>query len=169
MGSTAARLALIVVIAGLSACGFSLRGGDALSGYDSLQLALAEPNGEFARLLLRSLDSSGVSTDIVAVDSASPDSPLLGVGAERVASRPVTVNPRARAAQYEIRLSVDILLRQGDNELIPLETLSQERTYFEDIENIAGNQEEVQIITAEMRRELANQLLRRLQAARPRQ
>lgn len=169
MASTVARLALLVMITVLSACGFSLRGGDALSGYESLQLALVEPNGEFARLLLRSLDTSGVRADIVEVDAADPAIPLLGIGAERAASRPVTVNPRARAAQYEIRLSVDILLRQGDNELIPLETLSQERTYFEDIENIAGNQEEVQIITAEMRRELANQLLRRLQAVRPRQ
>ena len=79
-------------------------------------------------------------------------------------SRPVTVNPRARAAQYELRLSINIALAQADAMLIDTETLFVERSYFEDIENISGNQEEIELITAEMRRELVNQLMRRLEA-----
>lgn len=169
MGTAAARLALLTLLCGLSACGFSLRSGATLGGYESLQLVLADPNGEFARQLRRGLDTSGVQTEVVDMQSADAETPVLGVSAERIASRPITVNPRARAAQYEIRLSVDIVLQQGDNELIAMETLSLERSYLEDIENIAGNQEEVQIITTEMRRELINQLMRRLQAAQTRQ
>ena len=80
-------------------------------------------------------------------------------------NRPVTFNPRARTAQQEIRLSITILFEQGEQMLIRPETLSVERTYFEDVENIAGNQEEVVIIRAEMRGELVNQIMRRLEAA----
>jgi outer membrane lipopolysaccharide assembly protein LptE/RlpB len=74
------------------------------------------------------------------------------------------VNPRARAAQYEMRLSINIALGNAERYLISPETLMVERIYFEDIANIAGTQEEVEIITAEMRRELVNQLMRRLEA-----
>ena len=89
---------------------------------------------------------------------------LLLVSNERIVSRPITVNPRARAAQYEMRLSINIALGSAEEYLIFPETLMVERIYFEDIANIAGTQEEVEIITAEMRRELVNQLMRRLEA-----
>ena len=64
-----------------------------------------------------------------------------------------------------MRLSIQISFEQGEQTLIRPETLYVERTYFEDLENIAGNQEEVEIIRNEMRRELVNQVMRRLQAA----
>jgi len=63
-----------------------------------------------------------------------------------------------------MRLSINIALGSAEEYLIFPETLMVERIYFEDIANIAGTQEEVEIITAEMRRELVNQLMRRLEA-----
>lgn len=145
----------------LVSCGFALRGTDSIAaGYDSLVLDMDQPNGEFARLLRRSLDVANVN-----VENSRTASPVLTVRNERSVSRPVSINPRARAAQYEIRLSVDIALIQNEQELVPPQTILVERTYFEDIANIAGNQDEVEIITAEMRRDLVNQLLRRLQAS----
>ena len=89
---------------------------------------------------------------------------MLAVSDEQVSARPVTVNSRARAAQYEMRLSITIVLGQSNQLLIEPETLFIDRTYFEDIENIAGNREEVEIIAQEMRRELVNQVMRRLEA-----
>lgn len=149
----------------LAGCGYSLRGVDSLDGFDTLALNLQEPGSDLSRLLRRSLESAGVEI-IQETDSiAATDRPTLNVGNERVASRPVSVNTRARAAQYEIRVSVDILLTRGEQTPIPQQTLTVERSYLEDIENIAGSQEEVEIITTEMRRELVNQLIRRLEAA----
>jgi len=160
------RLLLGVWILSLSACGFALRGGDVISSqFSSIQLISQQPNSEFSRLLRRSLDVSDVAVDLVESIEPVAGQALLSIGDERVVSRPVTVNPRARAAQYEMRLSVEIALGRGDQILIEPETLFVERTYFEDIENISGNREEVEIIAAEMRRELVNQLMRRLQAA----
>ena len=152
----------------LSACGFALRGSGVLSSkYDRIQLNLTQPNGEFSRLLRRSLEVAAVETVVSPANAQATEAalPVLQVGAEQVASRPVTVNPRARAAQYELRVSIDIAMAQQQRVLIDPETLFVERVYFEDIENISGNQEEVEIITAEMRRELVNQLMRRLEAS----
>ena len=161
---TVSRLLILSCISViLSSCGFSLRGSDVLSSkFQVIQLDMEQPNSEFSRLLRRSLEVADVT--IEALLPTNSDSPVLLVSNERIVSRPITVNPRARAAQYEMRLSINIALDRAEKTLIPPETLMVERIYFEDIANIAGTQEEVEIITAEMRRELVNQLMRRLEA-----
>ena len=152
---------LITLLLTLSSCGFSLRGSDALAAqFSTLSLDLEQANSELSRQLRRSLDVAEVA---ISRDGGG-DIPTLSLRNERVISRPVSVNPRARAAQYEIRLSVDISLLQGQSILIDQETLQIQRSYYEDIENIAGNQEEIAIITAEMRRDLVNLVIRRLEA-----
>ena len=160
------RLSLITSLAIiLSACGFSLRGSDVLSSkFDTLQLNSQQPNSEFSRLLRRSLEIADVSVEAVLIENLDSEVPILAISNEQVISRPVTVNPRARAAQYELRLSINVALGRANDFLIDPEILFVERTYFEDIENISGNQEEIELITAEMRRELVNQLMRRLEA-----
>ena len=146
-----------------------MRGNELInSRFSELQLNLSQPNSEFSRMLRRSLDAAEVSTELVdsleELDLTSPVA-VLAIGDEQISNRPVTVNARARAAQYEMRLSVTIALGQANEMLIEPETLFVDRTYFEDIENLAGNREEVEIIAAEMRRELVNQLMRRLESA----
>ena len=150
----------------LNSCGFSLRGSDVLSSkFQVIQLDIEQPNSELSRLLRRSLEVADVT--IEALRLTNSDAPVLVVSNEQRVSRPITVNSRARAAQYQMRLSINIALGSSDKTLIPPQTLMVERIYFEDIANIAGTQEEVEIITAEMRRELVNQLMRRLEAVEP--
>jgi len=156
-------LALVICLIS-SSCGYSLRSSDVLSSkFTSVQLSIQQPNSEFARLLDRSLQVASVTTTAGALDT-STDTPILAISNEASESRPITVNPRARAAQYELRLSITMAFGLGDEMLIDAETLFVERIYFEDIENINGNQEEIEIITTEMRRELVNQLMRRLES-----
>ena len=152
----------------LSSCGFSLRGSDVLStNFSELQFYTEQPNSELARLLRRSLDSAEVNVTLVNLGEAGSNVALLGIANEQLVSRPVTINPRARAAQIELRLSVDMGLLLGQQTLLEPETLFVERTYFQDVENISGNQEEAEIISAEMRRELINQIMRRIAAINP--
>ena len=152
----------------LSSCGFSLRGSEVFStNFSELQLYSEQPNSELARLLGRSLESAEVNITLVNLDEVESNIALLGIANEKLVSRPVTINPRARAAQVELRLSVDMGLLLGKQALLEPETLFVERTYFQDVENISGNQEEVEIISAEMRRELINQMMRRLVATNP--
>lgn len=164
MGKPAYRLVILILALALQSCGFALRGSDAISAnFSALALDLQQPQSQFSRLLTRSLEMADVDINS-RLDGSGDALPILAVANERVSNRPVTINPRARAAQVEIRLSVDISLTRGELDLIPAETLLVDRVYFQDIENIAGNQEEVQIITAELRRELVNQLMRRLES-----
>ena len=159
------RLTLPILLAVLlSSCGFSLRGTEVLSSqFQQLRLNLLQPNSEFGRLLSRSLSNAGVEIELVNTLDADENSLLLLVSNEQVNRRAITINPRARAAQYELQLSVNITLGRGEELLIAPEQLIVEDIYFEDIENISGTQEEVEIITTEMRRELVNQLMRRLE------
>ena len=161
-----AIISFFVFIIALNQCGFTLRSNEVISSrFNSIQLNLQPPNSELSRLLRRRLDIAGVETQLLTTNSPDFNQPILVISDEQITSRPVTFNPRARTAQQEMRLSITILFEQGEQMLIRPETLSVERTYFEDVENIAGNQEEVVIIRAEMRGELVNQIMRRLEAA----
>ncbi|MDG2250950.1 MAG: hypothetical protein P8N11_08940 [Gammaproteobacteria bacterium] len=160
---------LIIISLSLVTCGFSLRGNELInSRFNNIQLSLSQPNSEFSRMLRRNLNVAEVSTEVISTSEEiglASSIPVLTIGDEQISNRPVTVNARARAAQYEMRLSITIALGQADEMLIEPETLFIDRTYFEDIENLTGNREEVEIIATEMRRELVNQLIRRLEAA----
>ncbi|MFT6092783.1 MAG: LPS-assembly lipoprotein [Pseudohongiellaceae bacterium] len=162
------NLVISTCLLSLSGCGFTLRGNDSFTAQlTNLQLSLEQPNSEFSRLLRSNLDAAGVTINLIeSIGTAESESDiaLLLITDEQVVSRPVTVNARARAAQYELRMSITIALGQSARYLIEPESLVVQRIYFEDIENISGNREEVEIISAEMRRELVNQLMRRLQA-----
>ena len=161
-------LALTMLSLALGSCGFSLRGSEALSAnFGELQFYSEQPNSELARLLRRSLDGADVNVTLVNLDEAESNIVLLGIANEQLSNRPVTINSRARAAQIELRLSVDMALMLDEQLLLEPETLFVERTYFQDVENISGNQEEAEIISAEMRRELINQMMRRLAAIDP--
>ena len=159
-------ITFFVFVITLNQCAFTLRSNEVISSrFNSIQLNLQPPNSELSRLLRRRLDISGVETQLLTTNSPNFNQPVLVISDEQMTNRPVTFNPRARTAQQEIRLSITILFEQGEQMLIRPETLFVERTYFEDVENIAGNQEEVVIISAEMRGELVNQIMRRLEAA----
>ena len=45
------------------------------------------------------------------------------------------------------------------------EALFVDRIFFEDIQNITGNQEEIRIISSEMRQDLVSQVIRRIESA----
>ena len=66
-----------------------------------------------------------------------------------------------------MNLGVTISLVQNGQTLIAQENLVLQRVYFEDTNNITGTLAETEVIQAEMRRELVNRLLRRLEAAEP--
>ena len=164
MNSLLRITALVLLLLAMNSCGYSLRGSDSLaSKIQSVQLNLEQPNSELSRLLLRSLESAGVTVDVVASEY-SDTSPVLMISNEQVISRPVSINARSRAAQYELRMSVTLAMGNTEGYLIEPEQLIVQRVYFEDIENISGNREEVEIISVEMRRELVLQLMRRLES-----
>lgn len=160
--------ALVILLGFLTSCGYSLRTNQLIEGsLDTIHLTLSQPNSEFSRILRRNLELADVKV-INSIESQQAHSNLtheLSIGGEEISTRPITINSRARAAQYEMRLSIEITLRVNETFLIESEALFVDRIYFEDIENITGNQEEIRIITSEMRQNLVSQVMRRLESA----
>ena len=150
-----------------SGCGYQLRGSDsgagAASGFSDLRLQMPQSEADFARLLRRQLASSGFILH-EADDAAAADFPLLSIGGEAFSGRPASTTVLARAAQVTLRLSIRINLADGSESLINAETLTVERTHYQDLRNIAGNREEAELLRGEMRAELMAQILRRLEA-----
>lgn len=160
--------ALVILLGFLTSCGYSLRTNQLIEGsLDTIHLTLSQPNSEFSRILRRNLELADVKV-INSIESQQAHSNLtheLSIGGEEISTRPITINSRARAAQYEMRLSIEITLRVNETFLIESEALFVDRIYFEDIENITGNQEEIRIIISEMRQNLVSQVMRRLESA----
>lgn len=146
-------------------CGYELRGSGVLAPqFTDLRLQLPESEPEFAGELLRGLQTAGIGVhDADAADAR--DFPLLAIGPEQFSGRPASTTVQARAAQITLQLAVRANLTDGQNVWIDRETLSVERTYYQDLRNIAGNREEAELLREEMRRELVAQLMRRLEAA----
>ena len=160
--------ALVILLGFLTSCGYSLRTNQLIEGsLDTIHLTFSQPNSEFSQILRRNLELADVKV-INSMESQQAHSNLtheLSIGGEEISTRPITINSRARAAQYEMRLSIEITLRVNETFLIESEALFVDRIYFEDIENITGTQEEIGIIISEMRQNLVSQVMRRLESA----
>lgn len=157
----ALRLALCTtLLILLSACGFALRGSAQLpAALNTLQVLSVDANSELLREVTRALRNSGVSVVDTATDYR------LGLGREADSERTLSVNSNARAGEYELELSVLFQLSGGGTTVLGPETLSTTRVYLSDPENAVAKSEEAELIRQEMRRELAQQILNRLQAS----
>ena len=144
----------------LGGCGFTLRGSaDIPVALQTLQVESPNPDSEVVREVRRMLRNNRVTL----TEAASENTWRLGIGNEETSERVLSVNAAARAGEYEITMSVAAQLRRGTQTIGP-ETLSVSRVYLADPESAVAKNEEAQLIRTEMRRELAQQILRRLQS-----
>lgn len=151
---------MLLMLSMLSACGFALRGSASLpAALQTLQVVSVDANSDLMREVNRALRSSGVTV----VDTAA--NYRLGLGRETGVERTLSVNSNARAGEYELELSVLFQLSQGGTTVLGPETIALSRVYLSDPENAVAKSEEAELIHQEMRRELAQQLIRRLQSA----
>ncbi|MFM1895238.1 MAG: hypothetical protein RLZZ385_312 [Pseudomonadota bacterium] len=158
-------LLLTLILLVLAGCGFSLREADSVAlGLPVVQLNLQQPNSDLSRQLRRELAVAGVSFSTADGIDTQADVPVLSVSDEQFSRRAVTVNPRARAAQYELLLTVSVTVHWQGRAVLGPETLATERLFYESIETITGNLEEMQTLQADMQHDLLSQLLHRLAA-----
>ena len=144
----------------LSGCGFALRGSaDLPAALQTMIVAGEEENGELLQEVRRALRNSGVT--IVEADSPY----VLRIGRETSGERVVSVNSNARAGEYELEMNLLFQLSQGGTAVLGPDTVSLSRVDLTDPENAVAKEEEAELIRSELRRELAQQLLRRLQVA----
>lgn len=142
----------------LSNCGFQLRGSEqAAMPMDTL--ALTYPGGRYplADMLRDALVARNVE-----VPADTGDHLHLQLSAERLNRRALTLNNRGGAGQYELILQVDAYVLVAGQLIAGPETLEVTGSFYEDTANISGSNNGVEQTLDDMRRELADQIVRRL-------
>ncbi|WP_207272161.1 LPS assembly lipoprotein LptE, partial [Pseudomonas sp. GW460-12-10-14-TSB1] len=147
----------------LSACGFQLRGtGTTELAIKELDLSARNAYGETVTQLRQVLQSSGVK-----VYAGAPYKLVLT--REQESQRSLSYAGAGRSAEYEMTtvLNYDI---QGQNNLTLLsDKLQVQKVYIHDGNNLVGSDQESLEVRKEMRRDLVQNMMLRLQLLTPTQ
>jgi len=156
------QLLMLLSLAVLTACGFQLRGEARLpEAMSTTWLDVPDANSVFVRELALRLEADGVGV----VDRAEAGAAVLRISRERLRSEPLTISGQARVREFVLVFELDFTLLDADGEtLVPLETLRLTREYSFDEQAILAATREEEFLRADLRRAMASQLLRRLEA-----
>ncbi|MEP9320790.1 LPS assembly lipoprotein LptE [Pseudomonas sp. LABIM340] len=156
-------LALIGLASVLSACGFQLRGlGDTNFALKEIDVSARNAYGDTVTQLKQVLEGSGVK-----VVSRAPYHLILA--REEVTQRSVSYTSSARSAENELTNTLSYEIRGTDNLLLLANQVQVRKVYVQDENNLIGSDQEAQQIRAEMRRDLVQQMVTRLQMITPAQ
>ncbi|KNX76391.1 lipoprotein [Pseudomonas sp. 250J] len=145
----------------LSACGFQLRGtGTNELSIKELDLSARNLYGPTVMQLRRTLESSNVK-----VYSGAPYKLVLTN--EQETQRAATYTGGSRSAEYELTTVLNYAL-EGQNDTLLLEDkLQVQKYYIHDGNNINGSSQEANQVREEMRRDLVQGMMARLQQLTP--
>ena len=145
----------------LAGCGFQLKGSDAaissakLEGM-TLQLMSSQPRSELTREVSRALSATG----LILLEEG--DATLtLRLQPEQFTQRNLSLTAQARAAELELTLFADFTLNQQASDQIDARA-TVTRQMLNDPRNVVGKTEEMRLLREEMRRDLADQIARRV-------
>ena len=150
--------ALLMCLAG---CGFQLKGSDAASSSVklegmTLQLISSQHRSELTREVSRALSATG----LMLLEEGDAMLTLV-LQPEQFMRRNVSLTAQTRAAELELTLSADFTLnQQASNPIDARATVT--RQMLNDPRNVVGKTEEIRLLREEMRRDLADQIARRV-------
>jgi LPS-assembly lipoprotein len=159
----ACRWAALLLVAGLGACGFTLRGVQQLP-FSTIALNFP-PNSPLGTELARNI-RTGTSTQIVS--DASKAGAVLELMGETRDRQILTIDAQGRAIEYTLRDRLRFRLRdsQGREMIEATELRVQRDIAFNDSQRLSKESEEV-LLYRDMQTDLVQQLLRRIAAAKP--
>lgn len=145
----------------LAGCGFQLKGSDAASSSAklegmTLQLMSSQPRSELTREVSRALSARG----LILLEEGDATLTLV-LQPEQFTQRNLSLTAQARAAELELTLFTDFTLNQPESD--PIEARATViRQMLNDPRNVVGKTEEIRLLREEMRRDLADQITRRV-------
>ena len=150
--------ALLMCLAG---CGFQLKGSDAASSSVklegiTLQLISSQHRSELTREVSRALSATG----LMLLEEGDAMLTLV-LQPEQFTQRNVSLTAQARAAELELTLFADFTLNQQESDPIDARA-TVTRQMLNDPRNVVGKTEEIRLLREEMRRDLADQIARRV-------
>ncbi|MCQ4326902.1 hypothetical protein CXK94_13065 [Stutzerimonas stutzeri] len=147
----------------LSACGFQLRGtGDVEFGLKEIDLQARNSYGETVQQLGALLESNDVRVHPGAKYS-------LNLANEQTRQRTASYTSSARSAEYELTSVLDYEFRGPQNLLLLEDSVEVQKVYVHDSNNLIGSSQEGDQLRQEMRREILQQLVMRIQRITPAQ
>jgi len=152
----------LLLTAFLYGCGFHLRGAYQLPQVmQTTYIDAAQKNSSLIRTLKRSLKAS----DIVFSENRSDASAILRVGNEKKTRRTVSVDSQGRAREYTLTYAVSFSLKAKDDSFeMPEQTISIERDFLFDTEDVLGKSKEESQLYAEMEQDIVRLILLGLQS-----
>jgi len=146
----------------LTACGFHLRGAYQLpQEMNSTYIDAQDENSDLVRSLKRSLKASGVNLLEEALDEAA----VLKVAKAQKSKRIVSVDSRGKAREYTLTYAIvfSVRVEQTDFEMSE-QTISINRDFLFDTEDVLGNSREEAQLYTEMQQDAVRLMLLRLQS-----
>lgn len=141
----------------MSGCGFQLRGtGDADFALSEINLQARDIRGQTVQQLRELLQSNDVQ-----VHSGARYS--LNLANEQTRQRTASYTSSARSAEYELTSTLDYEFRGPQNTVLLQDSVEVQRVYVHDSNNLIGSSQEGDQLRQEMRRELIQQLVMRVQ------
>ncbi len=157
-----AGLIAALAAAAISACGFALRGQSQLPPAMT-RTAVTGPSADSPLLTELGLLLRGHGIELVA-DPA--DAARLKLGQDRLAREVQSVGARARVREFALRYSVSFtLVDAAGKALIPPQSIELTRDYTFDQTEILGAASEEVFLRAELTREMAREILARIELA----
>jgi len=157
-------VALSAIFTGLiTGCGWQLRGQTALpEGTENIFVSAADSHGKLMGEFTQLLNANQVN----AVGSPKEAQYSIYIEREDEDKRTVSVGNSTLAAEYELTMKVDYRIESATGTLlVPKATAQVARSYEYDRNDVIAKDEEERLIKAEMRRNLVQQILRRLRFA----
>ena len=161
----------IVLAAGLAGCGFHPRNALMLpADVPAAQVTSNVPYSELSKLLERNLRATGAQIIAASARNDDPtqlelatDAARLQVLSERWGDLPIAIDGQGRAQEYRLRYAAIFVFRRADgSELVPQQVIELSRDYVAPPTDATGTTTEREILAAELRREMAASILRRI-------
>ncbi|SDZ56930.1 LPS assembly lipoprotein LptE [Pseudomonas sp. NFIX28] len=147
----------------LSACGFQLRGtGTTELAIKELDLSARNAYGETVTQLRQVLQSSGVK-----VYAGAPYKLVLT--REQESQRSLSYAGAGRSAEYELTTVLNYDIQGQNNQTLLSDKLQVQKVYIHDGNNLVGSDQESLEARKEMRRDLVQNMMLRLQLLTPTQ
>lgn len=147
----------------LSACGFQLRGtGTTDLALKELDVSARDAYGDTVTQLRQVLKSSGVN-----VHAGAPYK--LFLAREDNTQRAASYAGSARSVEYELTDTLSFEIRGQNNTSLLADKLEVQKIYVHDSNNLTGSDQEASQVRDEMRREMVQKMVLRLQLITPTQ
>ncbi|KAF1721131.1 LPS assembly lipoprotein LptE [Pseudoxanthomonas wuyuanensis] len=144
----------------LSGCGFHLRSKISLpDDLGPVRVTSSTRYSPLADMVATGLRASGA----VIADESQKQVATLRIVSERWGDRPISIDQFGRSQEYSLRFAAIFVLQRADgSELVPQQVVELSRDYVSQPSNVTGTSTEREILADELRREMAESILRRV-------